>query len=252
MNYKIYILIIFIIGFYSCEFKVKSVDNNERKGNHILVESLQFESKKEIKFKDTIKINYSAHKTLLDILKILPETTMRSWEWSKKDRIQMVEFIKNNNYLIDSTETYNNIKYIKPNTIGIQVVDGFWTLSIYDFGKNGFLIVTNDIVGDGNDIQTFSFKNNKLTPTKMANWFCEFQYELLLNNSTTCIDFLHENEWTYDYDFSDKEIVEISSWLLTEKKLNSCLKGNSIKYKLNLESKTFDIISVFWKKNKAE
>ncbi|WP_027127255.1 hypothetical protein [Gelidibacter mesophilus] len=251
-NYKIYILIIFIIGIYSCDSKVKSTEESTIKVNQTSTNSSEFESKKEIEFKDTININYSEHKTLLNILKILPESTMDSWEWSKKDRKKTVDFIENNNYLIDSTEMYNNIKYIKPNTIGIQVVDGFWTLSIYDFGLNDFFIVTNDIVGDGNDIQTYSFRNNKLTPTKMVNWFSEFQYKLLSNNSTNCIDLLEENEMTYDYDFSDENIISISSWLLTQKESDSCLKGNYIKYKLNKETKTFDIVDIGWKNNKTE
>ena len=147
---------------------------------------------------------------------------------------------------------YNNIKYVKPNTIGIQVVDGFWTLSIYEFDKNDFFIITNDIVGDGNDIQTFNLIKEKLTPIKMINWFSEFDYKLLLNESTNCIELLEENQLTYNYDFNDKNIITISSWLMNETENANCLKGNSVKYKLNKENRIFDIVDVYWKSDKTE
>ncbi|MCG8749286.1 hypothetical protein [Tenacibaculum finnmarkense] len=253
-NYKTIILLILAIGFYSCNSKVKSNNSEKNIQNEKIIPTEKLsEIKKEIKFSDTININFNENKTLLNILKILPETTMESWEWSKKDREKTVDYIEKNNFIIDTTEMYNNIKYIKPNTIGIQVVDGFWTLSIYDFGKKNYFIVTNDIVGDGNDIQTFNFSNNELKPLKMVNWFGEFEYDLLLNSdSTKCLELLKENENTYEYDFSDKNIITISSWLISKKESETCLKGNSIKYKLNKENRTFDIIDTYWKDNKNE
>ena len=176
---------------------------------------------------------------------------MRSWEWSKEDRNTTVESIVNNNYFIDSTETYNNIKYINPNTLGIQVIDGFWTLSIYEFNENHSFVVTNDIVGDGNDIQTFVFINNRLTPTKMINWFDKFYSDLRLNNTEKCVEFIENNQLSFNYDFTNPNIVIISSWL-TQEEAQNCLKGNSIKYKLNKKNKTFDIVDIYWKKDKTE
>lgn len=253
-NFKILIVLILTIGIYSCNSKVKSNADakNSIKENQMSSDSSQFESKKEMKFMDTININYREHKTLLNVLKILPETTMASWEWSKKDRAKTVEFIKKNNHLIDSTEMFNTIKYIKPNTIGIQAIDGFWTLSVYEFNPNHYFVVTNDIVGDGNDVQTFIYINNELKPLKMINWFGDFDYKLLSENTPNCIELLEENQWTYDYDFTDKNSVEISSWLITENESENCFKGNSIKYKLNKEHGTFDIVDVYWKNNSIE
>ncbi|PHS08592.1 MAG: hypothetical protein COA88_06410 [Kordia sp.] len=144
---------------------------------------------------------------------------------------------------------YNNIKYLKPNTLGIQVVDGFWTLSIYEFNENHSFIVTNNIVGDRNNIQTFNFINNKITPLKMINWFGGFEYKLLINNTTDCIELLENNLVSYNYNFSDKDIVEISGALNKEESEN-CFKGNTIKYKLNKKDRTFDIVDVYWKNDK--
>ncbi|PZW37576.1 hypothetical protein LX95_02885 [Mesonia algae] len=252
-NYKTIIFLILSIVIFSCNSEVKQKSKLvEQKNNETSDTEPTYELEEKVKYRDTIQINYLKNKKLLNILTLLPESTMDSWEWSKKDRERTVEFIEKNNFIIDSTQMYNNIKYIKPNTIGIQVVDGFWTLSIYEFNENDYFVVTNDIVGDGNDIQTFNFKNGKLTPTKMVNWFSEFDNKLLLNKSTDCIELLEENQLTYNYNFNDKNIILISSWLLNESENKNCLIGNSIKYELNKEKRTFDIADIYWKKDKSE
>lgn len=204
------------------------------------------EIKQEIAYRDTITIDYRNHEALLTVLKLLPETTMDSWEWSKEDRIKTVAFIEKNNYLIDSIEMYHNIKYIKANTIGIQFVDGVWTLSIYEFNKNNYFIVTNDIVGDENDIQTFNFIDNEIIPLKMINWFDGAGYRLLKNNSKECTQLIEDNLLRFGYDFTAENEIEISS-LSTKSESQGCFEGNTIKYRLNKQKRTFDIVDVYWK-----
>lgn len=194
-------------------------------------------------FRDTLLINYKQHKELLNILKLVPEYTMDSWEWSKQDRVKTIGFIEQHNSIIDSTQFFYNIKYIKPNTIGIQVVDGFWTLSIYQYNENNYFVVTNDIVGDFNDIRTFNYINNKLTPTKMENWFSDFKYKLLLNNSKKCTELIDEAFLSFKYNFTNKTNIYISSDELGDR---NCFKGNNINYQLNKEAKTFNVVSIDW------
>lgn len=253
-NDKIYVILLFFAVMYSCNTKVKSgsVGKEATLEKEFSSSVSQSEPTKEVKFMDTIPINYKNHKTLLNILKIVPNEAMRSWGWSKKDRIKTVDFIERNNYLIDSTEIFNTIKYIKPNTIGIQVVDGFWTMSIYKYTDNHYFIVTNDIVGDANDIQTYVYFYNKLIPTKMVNWFSDFDYKLLLDRTTNCIEALEDNKLGYSYDFKDKNKITISSWSLNKDEFKNCFKGNTITYKLNTETKTFDVVNVYWKSDENE
>src|SRR5690606_37076269 len=116
---------------------------------------ISIEKKSKKKNYDTIPINYSANIQILEILKAIPNECMGSWEWTMEDRVKSVDFISKNNFLVDSTKMYNDIKYLKHNTMGIQVVDGFWTLSIYELDNNRHIVITNDIVGDGNDIKAF-------------------------------------------------------------------------------------------------
>ncbi|TPN86793.1 hypothetical protein [Aquimarina algicola] len=240
---------------YSCQLGTKTNESNKDASHKEITSennSSNTESTSQSQYRDTVQIKYSENKNILEILKIVPDETMGSWGWSKKDRVKTVEYIKKYDHLVDSTEMFNTIKYIKPNTIGIQVVDGFWTLSAYDFGEDDYFVVTNDIVGDGNDIRTFSLKNGRLTPTKMINWFSEFDQKLLSNTSKQCIKLLKESELGYDYDFSDDQIVLVSSWLLSKNESEHCLKGNAIKFQLNQKNKTFDIVDLYWKEDKSE
>lgn len=248
-DYKILLILISSIICFSCEFNNKSRETPQKSET---VNNFNSQKSSEIKYIDTIPIDYLENKRLLNILKILPKSAMSSWEWSKKDRERTVEFIKKNNFIIDTTKMYHNIKYIKPNTIGIEVVDGFWTLSIYKFNENDWFIITNDIVGDGNDIRTYNFKTNKLIPTKIKNWFSKFDSKLLSDNSTNCIELMNENKLNYEYDFKDESTIKISSWSLNKNNFNQCFNGNSIEYKLNKSKKTFDISKIFWEENNNE
>ena len=253
MNHKSIILSILVLALFSCESKVKSdATVSEIENSDNTIPESQAVVDKKTKYRDTIAIDYAKNEKLLEVLKMLPESTMASWEWSKADREKTVAYIKQHNFIIDSTEMYNNIKYIEPNTMGIQVVDGFWTLSIYPFSEDEYFVVTNDIVGDGNDIQTFNFKKNELTPTKMINWFSEFDSKLLANNTAACIALLEDNKLTFEYDFSDKNTIKIASWSLNKDEADSCLKGNAINYELNKVKRTFEITKIYWENNQTE
>lgn len=237
----IYLLLLIILN--SC------IQNAKKESTNLKTSNITTEIDQDLSYRDTIAIDYSKHEKLLTVLKLLPESTMNSWEWSKKDREKTVECIEQNNFIIDSTKLYHNINYIKPNTMCIQVVDGLWTLSLYEFQKNHYFIVTNDIVGDGNDVQTFNFINNEIVPLKMINWFDGAGYKLLKQNDVNeCHQVIEDNFLSFNYDFSHKSEIKISSWL-TQNDSEGCLKGNTIKYKLNKQTKTFDVVDIYWKKN---
>lgn len=193
------------------------------------------------KYRDTLEINYLGHKNLLEILKILPDSTMASWGWKASDRVNFVDFIEKNNFTIDSTEQYQNIKIIKPNTIGIQIVDGYWTLSIYKVNPNNYIVITDDIVGGGNDIKTFEFINGKLI-SKKINFFKRYLSQILKEDSK-CLELLEDNNLFFEYNFEDESKIIIKNLILSDEDKN-CFKGNILHYKLNLKSQNFDLIKV--------
>ncbi|GAA4113939.1 hypothetical protein GCM10022393_13180 [Aquimarina addita] len=240
--------------------KEKITLSENEKHNVDLIKQIEAEKKKEFtltkpsnedssKYSDTIVVNYKDNKKILDILTLFPETNMGSWDWSQKERIDLVNEIKKNNFFIDIDPIFLNIKYVEPNTIGLSVIDGFWTLSVYDIDLNTKLVITNNIVGDGNSFTAYKLKNQKLKILNLDTIFGDYFNSLLKNNSEGCASLLNENEITFDYDFSHPEFIKISSWYL-HKIETDCFKGNTIILKLNKSKSLFETKEVLWEENK--
>jgi hypothetical protein len=252
MKQAIYQLI-FILLLTSCSQKKQVQENSKSIGDS--VQNSHETSKTKIKsdYQDTIRINYLEHKEILSILAILPDSTMRSWSWKTNERKDFVRFIEKNNFAIDTTKEYNNITKIKCNSIKIQVVDGSWVLSIYKIKSNNYIVITDDIVGDGNDIMSFEYNNGKLTYIELDKVFGDYFAELLIDkNKSNCTEFLNENKIGFEYNFEDEEKVFIeNSWNLKEEN-NNCLKGNTLAFTFNRMTKKFDLTKVYWTKYKQK
>lgn len=204
------------------------------------------------KFSDTLKINYAAHKELLNILTLLPDSAMASWEWHQKDREKFVHFIAQNNYTVDTTEMYMTIKEIKPNTFKIQVVDGLWSLSVYKVKPENYIVITDDVVGDGNDIKCFEYERGSLKFVSLKDLFGDYFSKLLYNEKdTTCKELIREEQITFNYNFSDRNRVHIVSSSLKEKVAGKCLKGNTMQFEFNPLNKNFKLAEIGWT-NKVE
>ncbi|SEB86701.1 hypothetical protein SAMN04489761_1999 [Tenacibaculum sp. MAR_2009_124] len=222
--------------------EIKKIENNSAELKNI-------NSINKHEYKDTILIDYPANRKLLEILKVLPKEAMASWEWTAEERLKTVQFIEKNNFLIDSTEMYNNIKYIKPNTLGIQVVDGFWTLSVLELNSGKNIVITNDIVGDGNDINTFIYDGNNLDKIEFEKLFGKGIDYLLKKQSEECLLEMEDYFLTFDYDFSDSNVVKITSWGIDKTESINCFKGNTIEFKLNKSKEIYELKKIYWHEN---
>lgn len=236
------ILSLLVLTLFSCK---KNEEKSESKiSNDKVKDTLKTEEEKEdFKKQDTLKINYSDHKNLFDILTILPDSTMASWGWDKKERIEFVKQIKENNYTTGSPEHFSKISLAQPNTIQIQVVDGYWILSIYKIKANNYIVITDDVVGDGNDLLAFEYLNGELTYIPFKNIFDHFLNELLLDpNDKKCMDYFEDNYIGFEYDFIGTKKIQISNSMLEESK--SCFKGNTLNYEFNPAIKKFSLINI--------
>lgn len=222
--------------------ETKLITNSTKK------DSLQVDT--PIESEDTLKIKYSEHKNLLDILTKLPEHTMASWKWSESERIQFVKFIQENNFTFSASPSFLKFSLIGANSIGIQVVDGYWTLAIYKIKPTNYIVVTDDMVGDGNDIQAFEYKDGKLIEMDYMHLFDDmFLSHLLIHNNEECEDLLEDNLIGFEYDFTHTTYLTISnSHYLKENEHQNCLKGNTLNYKFNPLTKKFDLKAITWKK----
>lgn len=217
------------------------------------VQTTQEFSNTENKLPDTIKVDYSTHKDLLHILTILPDSAMRSWEWKPNERRAFVKFIKQNNFVVDTTE-YFNITFIKPNTISMIIVDGGWKLSIYKIKPNNYIVITDDIVGGGNDLMVFEYDSGNLKAIKVEDFFGDIFSELLKDKKDIkCIALLNEKTPWFDYNLQDTTKVEMSnSYDFREKESKGCFKGNTLNYEFNPTTKKFDLVGIKWTEYKEQ
>ena len=148
--------------------------------------------------------------------------------------------------MIETNRLYRNIKYVKPNTIGISIIDGFWTLSVYDISLDTKIVITDDIVGGGNSISIYELKNDELTSLDSNKILFNNFNDLLKNKSKECIDMLDEEVPFFDYDFSNPSYIQISSWSIDTQE-NNCFVGNKMRLELNKSKRKFETSDITWK-----
>ena|GEM_PF-3769064 len=204
-------------------------------------------------YAEIIKIDYQKNKDILDILPLLPDSAMRTWDWSKEEREGMVRSLAASNQFTDTTKDYNTILKLTPNYFETGVVDGSWTAALYRVSENHYIVVTNDITGDWNEINAYEVEGQQITAVSWDQMIGKKPGDFLLkNHSKPCKDVLYEDEegnqeiGMFYYDFSDPNLLSVSCYYV--KKANSnCFHGNEVILKFNKDSKRFDSLKTNWK-----
>jgi hypothetical protein len=247
------ILIILTLIFFSCENKTQKSASTSLKHE----DTLKLEKSENIQNSiNKIAIDFKKNKDLLDIILLLPDSAFPSWEWKLNDRIKWYKEIEENNFYIDENPDYFNQSYFEPNKAGFTIVDGFWSINIYKTAENSYIVITDDIVGDGNSLNFFEVKSNKIKKyLDEKTIFSDFIEQLKKKENTeNCVEKFEElNDPIFEFDFISKNKVEIeSSWYLTKEKYENCLIGNAIVYNFDPETKKFEIEKIYWKEKKNE
>jgi hypothetical protein len=249
------IFIILTLTLLSCKNKTQNAVSTNTK----LEDSLKIEiseNNQNSNLINKVAIDYKINKDLLDIILLLPESAFPSWEWKLNDRIKWYNEIKENNFYIDDNPDYFNQTYFEPNKAGFTIVDGFWSINIYKTDENSYIVITDDIVGDGNSLNFFEVKSNKIKKyLDEKTIFSDFKEQLKKKeNAENCVEKIEElNDPIFEFDFKSKNKVGIeSSWYLTKENYENCLIGNAIIYNFNPETKKFEIEKIYWKQKKQE
>ncbi len=248
-------LLCYLILISSCNFSETNRQNENSGINDTLIkpaapakDALQT-TQARARYSKIIKIDYQKNKEILELLPLIPDSAMASWEWKKEEREEMVRSIAANNQFTDTTENFNTIVKLTPNYFKTGVVDGSWSASLYKVSENHYIVLTNDMVGDGNEIKAFELKDKQIVPINLEELIGSNPGNLLLkNNSEKCKSVISEEEMgMFTYDFSDPVLVSISCQYLTEKADNTCFKGNELLLKFNEKSKSFDFVKIVWR-----
>lgn len=203
-----------------------------------------------------VAVDFTENKDLLDIILLLPEKSFSSWGWKSEDRIKWYNEIKTNDYYIDDDPNFFNQKYLKPNEAGFSIVDGFWSINIYKTSENSFIVVTDDRVGDGNELNFYEVKSNTIKECLNENLLLPDHKEYLKKKESdaNCDEKFEElNDPIFVCNFLGPYKIEIeSSWYITEESYSDCLIGNAIQYNFNPQLKRFEVAKIYWKPKQNE
>ena len=256
---KYYIKLAFFLLFFSCQ-NSKKADVESKENKEVDFSQMMKESPKttrdpiDPKNIDTIFIDYLKNKKKLEILSILPDSCFDAWSWTKEERKVFENSIKSNGSYIDSTPNYNTIKKVENNYLGTQVVDGYWEMAIFNTNES-YIILTNEIVGDGKRFCFYEYKNGSLKDktNELSKILMPENYIIKQNLPLSCKEKLEEDlSLLFDYELLNLNKIEIDgSWYLEQKDFNNCLKGNFITLTFDKNSKTFKE-QIKWQKKKVE
>ena len=246
-NIYLFGLFCLILLFGSYKSRGQSIQNADVMNMNDIIEA------KEASNDNLIEVDYSNHKDILNILTILSANSMGTWEWSERERKEFVDYIEKKNaakskIIENDLEGTFTIREIKANTIGIQIIDGYWTLSIYKIKTENYIVITNDMVGDGNDINAYEYIDGTLNGIKLEDLFGDYFLELLIDvERMECVTLLEDYKIVCLYNFSDTEKVVIScAYYLSEEDSEGCFKGNTLFYKFDSEKKKFILEKIEW------
>lgn len=192
-------------------------------------------------------LRYRNQKDLLEILAVLPDSVFTSWEWKQESRKQMVDFMRTYDDIGDTQSLpFSNINSVTPALLNIQVVDGIWKLALYKAADGSYIVITDDIAGDGNDMKVFEYKDGALIHKPLTAVFGDYLAELLTDkNSKACQEYITDHELVFTWNFRKNDIV-ISAASLTDEDAKHCLKGNRMQLLFDREKKRFSLAELTW------
>jgi hypothetical protein len=198
---------------------------------------------------DTLLVDYETTKQLLDILQLLPDSSMVDWDWSQKDRAHFVQCIKRDGYVVDSLKPFLDMQTLDSTKLYTGVVDGGWELNIYKALDGSVIAITNSMATGGNSLRYFDWKNGQILAKSPIELFNN-ELEYLWTKSNQCRENISDETYIplWDFHFSPSKIVIDGSWGLDPKKDSSCTDGNVLVYKFNSIEKKFDLKSLRWEK----
>jgi hypothetical protein len=197
-----------------------------------------------------VLLDYSKNRDLLDMIALLPDSVFSKREWKTEDRKKWYNEIKENNFYTDHIPTSFNQIYFKPNSAKFSVIDGYWTVSLYRTSANSFILLTDVLLEKVHDICIYEVKDHEIQ--RAADMKTVFgDYLALIKRADSKKDCSKEYEELYSpifsFNFSDKTKAEIkSSWYLLKEIYADCLKGNTLFYEFNPDTKIFDLKKIYW------
>ncbi len=222
------------------KFKSKELSNhfnqfNWYKGNKSLNE-IELSQTDKAKVDLIKKIEYQKKLSqprikMLELLTTLEGNSMGSWDWSKADRVKYVNDCKKVGYLINDNSGMVQKRFINDNHLFVQVIDGGWEFVVIPINDNKFFILINDIVGGGNNFDSYLSDENKTH--KLNEKIFPENWEYNFNPKGENCEF-PASPFMFDFTIND-ETISVENWedeCLIKKKLIFKFDKKKLKYEL--------------------
>lgn len=194
-----------------------------------------------------VPIDYDSNKELLEILCLLPDSAMASWEWKASERRRWVDEIKASGFVVDTSDVTFNVKAIKPHFLDYQVVDGTWKLAIYKLGLRNRLVFTDDVTG-GHDINIYFFDGKQL---QARQDFLQALRDALLpaDAAGDCAATWAEDFPFFEFDCSKENSLVVTMPEFDRASFGECLIGNQVTFGVTVDG--FKVEKAEWLDVKA-
>ena len=196
-----------------------------------------------IKIIEKTKNRTDTNATIFDILNKLP-LNLGSWEWPYENRKLFKENVLKGETKISNDDGLFEKQYINQTKIRVNVVDGVWILKLYTVDNNRYLVITDDIVGGGNDLKSFIYliDTNSLSEIPFDSLFQNKIIDYFLKEGNTCKEELEENNFEafLKYNFDGKKL-SMQSYIDSEEYRN-CFQFQKLIFAFNEKNGKFDFI----------
>jgi len=201
-----------------------------------------------------IEIDYASNRNLLSAVLLFPDSMFPLGGWKLECKKEWYNEVKSNNFWIAKDSHFFNQWCLNPSSICFSIIDGSWVVSLYETTDNSFIVFSHEIIGDGNYINIVETRENEIVEIlSFESLFGNFSEQIKQSNfSQECTQKLIDIEfehyfWLFDFFFSGEQTAKISSaWFVAKDEFKDCLKGNTVLYKFNPETKKFEIEKIYW------
>lgn len=118
---------------------------------------------------DTVQVRDS-EKILLEIIAALPDSAMgSSWDWPRSERALMLNLALQHGYILNSDRIFNVKRIMDSTHFSTQVVDGYWEIKAFEGALSDYVVLTHNIVGDGDEFFAFRYTDVGISSIPLPN-----------------------------------------------------------------------------------
>ena len=196
---------------------------------------------------DTVRIDAAANRDMMIILSILPDSIIRTFSWTRKQRIEQRSSVEQNGYFLDSLHIFKKANTFKNNHINLTLGNGNFLLTTYQIRDGHYVILTTETIQGKQTLKAYELYRDTAEPFSLDDLLGKYALDFMTDaSSQSCLQMLYDHPPAFNYQISDDDKVKISIMNYEKSNAKGCLKGNRMELKFNPIKSPFDIVSLNW------